>query len=94
MLQYIGAMRLAAEHAAIKLDDEDLQGAKERLREVERLAASAYSDINEEIATLLFSDGQQNGVLSCIREYLTRFQQQWNLPIVFTVVDPSGIINP
>lgn len=93
LLRSVDAIRLAAEDASAKWESGDVGGIGACLADIERLAGGAYADMNEEMVGLRFMDASEQDVLGRIRAYLARFQRQWDMKVVFTVVDPEGALN-
>lgn len=92
LLQYVSAIRLSAHRARQKWLSQDHEGMGQLLVDIEEMANDAYADIREEMISLSFLKPDEHDVLGRIREYLARFQHQWGMRIVFTVVDPAGAL--
>ena len=93
LLQYIGAIRISANRARQKWEAGDHADMGRCLRDIEEMANETYANIREEMVSLGFMRPSETDVLRRMREYLARFQRQWGIKIVFTVVDPVGALD-
>lgn len=93
LLQYIGAIRISANRARQKWETGDHADMDHCLRDIEEMANETYANIREEMVSLGFMGPSETDVLRRIREYLARFQRQWGIKLVFTVVDPVGALD-
>ncbi|MBQ3301085.1 MAG: hypothetical protein IJH04_02825, partial [Eggerthellaceae bacterium] len=89
--QYVGTIRMLAD----KLSQDWQTGKHDEIGEdiaaVSDIAKVAYACIRDELVGLRFATPERD-IESMVGDYLVRFQKQWGINTVFSVIDPNGVL--
>jgi nitrate/nitrite-specific signal transduction histidine kinase len=90
LAQLIGTLRVWAEHAQLALKDNKLTEVHDDLQKIEQSARDAYGGLREEILGLRDILLPGRGITTVIREFLNRYQRQWNIETILLVSQNSS----
>jgi two-component system nitrate/nitrite sensor histidine kinase NarX len=77
--QFVGTIRLLSEQIVISSKSENVENIKRDAEAIESIARIAYANIRDEMVGLRFIQNLDQEIVSALREYLERFERQWNI---------------
>ena len=79
LVQLLGSLRIWAEGALLAVDAQKYDEVEEIVKKIEANAREAYSNLREEILGLRDTFLPEEGIIPVVREYLRRYQRQWEI---------------
>jgi signal transduction histidine kinase len=79
LVQLLGSLRLWAEEAQIALSEADQVAVQAAVKKIEATSRDAYNSLREEMLGLRSSITPGLGMVPVLKEYLNRFQRQWEI---------------
>jgi PAS domain S-box-containing protein len=85
--QVLGFIGLKAATIAEMLHQHQIDEAQHAIAELSEIAQTAYADVREAILGLRATVTSGIGLEPTLREYLHRYQRDWNIPVEFVIAE-------
>jgi two-component system, NarL family, nitrate/nitrite sensor histidine kinase NarX len=94
LAQLVGSIRVWAEEAETSLDEKDYTSTQIAIGKVEQSARDAYVIVREEMLGLRNTLVPGQSFCNVMKEYLSRFQREWNIKTDFQIQSGADGVGP